>query len=77
MRAPTKSPTMGEQQQCRHGESAHLCPWCSYANGKEDGRAAERAGLVAWLRGYDDGILYSLSDVAEAIENRDDTRKEG
>jgi hypothetical protein len=50
MRAPTKSPTMGGRQQCRHGESAHLCPWCSYENGKEDGRKAERARIVALLR---------------------------
>lgn len=40
-------------------------------------RAEERARFVAWLRRRDDGILYSLSDIAEAIENRDDERKAG
>lgn len=67
---------MGGQQRCRHGESAHLCPWCSYKNGKEDGRKAERAHLVAWLRRRDDAATYPLADVAEAIENGDD-RKAG
>ena len=41
---------MGGQQRCRHGESAHLCPWCSYENGKEDGRKAERARIVVLAR---------------------------
>ena len=75
MRAPTKSPTMGGRQQCRHGEPAHVCPWCSYENGKQDGRKAERARIVAWLRQRDDAATYPLADVAEAIENRDDERK--
>lgn len=74
VRAPTKSPTMGGQQQCRHGLPAHSCQWCSYENGKEDGRKVERARIVAWLRRRDDAATYPLVDIAEAIENGDDRK---
>lgn len=50
VRAPTKSPSMSGPQRCRHGESAHSCQWCSYQNGKEDGRKAERLRWAARAR---------------------------